>query len=181
MKFAFRIIPWVILLAPFLILASFYNSINDEVLTYRSFGQNQIQNAPKSLFTVFRVPLIEVVCAAAIETMRRKTYEFNGEAFSSYYSMWSVLLFTVALKSLFQTFEFISTSAFSKPQLANIFFYTTFAVVIGGIILAAIKGRRIFANFRYESWKLKDYEKLGLVILFLIYLTLAFSPILIYR
>jgi len=181
MKKVFRILPWVILLVPFFILALFYNLIGSEVLTYRSFSGNEIQNAPKSLFTVFRVPLIEIVCASMIEIMRRKTLELNSEIHSSYYSVWSVLLFTVALKSLFQTFEFTSTSIFPQPDYASIFFYTTLAVVIGGVILAFVKGKKIFANFQSERLRLKNWEKISLVIFFLVYLSLAFAPMLIYR
>jgi len=113
--------------------------------------------------------------------MRQKTFKFNGEILSSYYSMWSVLLFTVALKSLFQTFEFVSTSVFSQPFYASVFFYSTLAIVFGGVVLAIIKGRKFFANFQSESWKLKNWEKISLMILFLIYLSLAFAPMLIYR
>jgi hypothetical protein len=181
MKKAFRILPWVILLVPFFILALFYNLISSEVLTYRSFGGNEIQYAPKSLFTVFRVPLIEIVCASIIEIMRRKTLEFNSEIRLGYYSMWSVLLFTVALKSLFQTFEFVSTSIFSQSVYASIFFYVTLAIVIGGIILAFVKGKKILASFQSKSYGLKNWEKISLTIFFLVYLSLAFAPMLIYR
>jgi uncharacterized membrane protein len=180
MKKALWIFPWVVLLVPFVVLSLFYDSISQEILTYRSLGGDEIQYAPKSLFTVFRVPLIEAVCAATIVIMRRKTSEFNSEFRTGYYSMWSVLLFTVALKSLFQTFEFVSTSIFSQPFYASVFFYATLAIVVGGIILAFVKGKKIFANFQSESWRLKNWEKISLTIFFLIYLSLAFAPMLIY-
>ena len=181
MKRALRIISWIILFVPFVALSLFYNSIGNEVLTYRSFDASEIQYTPKSLFTVFRVPLIEVVCALVIEIMRRKISESNGEILLSYHSMWSVLLFTVALKSLFQTFEFVSTSVFSQPFYASVFFYSTLAIVFAGIILAIIKGRKFFANFQSESRKLGNWEKISLTILFLIYFSLGFAPMLIYR
>ena len=72
MKIAFLITPWIILIFPFIILAVLYNSIDEQILLMRSFVGNQTIYAPKSIFTVFRVPLIEIVCAATIEIMRAK-------------------------------------------------------------------------------------------------------------
>ncbi|HSK72941.1 MAG TPA: hypothetical protein VK892_14665 [Pyrinomonadaceae bacterium] len=176
----FRIVPWIILLIPFILLSFFYNSIGEEVLVYRSFDGNQNQFAPKSLFTVFRVPLIEIVCALMIEIMRRKAFDFETKSQSNYYLMWSILLFAVALKSLLQSLEFISSSVFQNPYWANFFFYTTFAIVIGGIILAFIEGRKLFINFNRQDWKINIWEKIGLASLFLIYVYLAFAPMFIY-
>jgi uncharacterized membrane protein len=84
--------PWIILCIPFILLAYFYDSIANGVMIARSFdGSNPIL-APKSLFTVFRVPLIEIVCAAAIEMMLLRF----SKSESNYYLMWIILLYTVA-------------------------------------------------------------------------------------
>lgn len=176
----FRVVPWIILLISFILLLFFYNSISEEVLIYRSFDGSRNQFAPKSLFTVFRVPLIEIVCALMIEIMRRKAFDSETKSQSNYYLMWSVLLYTVALKSLLQSFEFISTSVFQSSNFANFFFYATFAVVIGGIILAFIEGRKLFIKFNRQDWKLNIWEKIGLASLFLTYVYLAFAPMFIY-
>ncbi len=104
MKIAFRIIPWVILIIPFIILAFFYNSIAGEVEIMRSLNGSNPVFAPKSLFTVFRVPLIEIICAAAIEIIRPKFSDSESNFNFSSFSMWSILLYTVAFKSLFQVF-----------------------------------------------------------------------------
>jgi hypothetical protein len=171
MKPTFRTIPWLILIIPFAVLAYFYNSIPNEVLIARSFFGGETTFAPKSLFTVFRVPLIETVCAAAIEVMRRKFAETNAE----YYLMWSILLYTVAFKSLFQAFEIISSKDF-----VNLFYYLTFGVVIVGIVLALWKGRKVFLNFFQGSWALSHLEKAILVILLIAYLSLAIVPIFVF-
>jgi len=112
LKTFYRITPWLILLLTFVILAFSYNSIPDEVLITRSFDGSNPTFAPKSLFTVFRVPLIEVVCALAIEIMRRNSAASKSEKHADYYSIWSVLLYTVAFKSLFQTFEDVAPQKF---------------------------------------------------------------------
>ena len=115
MKIAFLIIPWIILITPFIVLAFFYNSIDEQIPLMRSLAGNETTFAPKSLFTVFRVPLIEIVCALAIEIMRGEIS--NSESNTAYLLMWSVLLYTAAFKSLFQVSEFISSTVFFFARL----------------------------------------------------------------
>jgi hypothetical protein len=169
MKMAFRIIPWLILLIPFAVLALFYASLPNEILITRSFFGNEALIASKSLFTVFRVPLIEIVCAAAIEVMCRKFANVNAD----YYSMWSILLYTVALKSLLQAFEIVSSN--------NLFYYLTFVVVIVGIILALFRGRKFFLNFFRDNQKFSGAETAILVIALIAYLGLAIIPTFVFK
>ncbi len=171
LKTLHQITPWTILLLSFVILAISYHAIPDEVLIYRSLDGSNPTFAPKSLFTVFRVPLIEVVCALAIELMRRRFANSNSETRASYYSIWNILLYTVAFKSLFQILEDVSTKNF-----APLFFYITIGVVITGIVLVLLKGRRFFSTLNRENWRLNYLEKLALAILLVVYLGLAFVP-----
>jgi uncharacterized membrane protein len=177
MRRVFRIIPWLILCIPFILLAYFYDSIASEVLIARSFDGSNSISAPKSIFTVFRVPLIEVVCAAAIETMLLRF----SKSESDYYSIWIILLCTIAFKSLFQELEFISSAVYSAPDYANIFFYVTIVIIVCGIILTIIKGRNVFTNFRSSDFKLNHIEKIVLTSLLVIYIGLAFVPMIIFR
>lgn len=177
MKIAFLITPWIILLVPFIILAFLYNSIDEQVLLMRSFIGNQTVYAPKSLFTVFRVPLIEIVCAAAIETMRAK---FSRSKPNAGFTLWSILLYTAAFKSLFQVFEFISLAVYYSPDYAELFFYLTLLTVIVGICLAVIKGRKIFSSSSRNDWKLSVAEKVFLSFLLTAYFILAIVPTFIF-
>ena len=177
MKIAFLIIPWIILLVPFIILAFLYNSIDEQVLLMRSFTGNQTVYAQKSLFTVFRVPLIEIVCAAAIETMRAK---FSRSKPNAGFTLWSILLYTAAFKSLFQVFEFISLAVYYSPYYAELFFYATLLTVIAGICLAVIKGRKIFSSSSRSDWKLSLAEKTFLSVLLAAYFILAIVPAFIF-
>jgi len=179
MKPAVKILPWLVLAIPFFALAYFYDSIAGEILIYRSFGGNDSVFAPKSLFTVFRVPLIEVVCALLVEVMRRKF--LRSESGLPVASMWNVLLYTVAFKSLFQTFEFIASSVYNAQTYADVFFYATTAAIAGGIFLVVIKCRDIFRNFRREDWNASASEKIILGVLLISYLFLAFAPMFIYK
>lgn len=159
----YQIIPWTIILLPFLILGVSYSSLPAEVIVYRG------TYAPKSFFTVFRVPLIEVVCGLAIEIMRRRAARVESQ--KSYSLMWTVLLYTVAFKTLLQAIEMISAK-----EKADIFFYTTLGVVIVGIVSAGIAGRKAFSVFKRGEWKLEVWEKGALAALLGGYLVLAFGP-----
>jgi hypothetical protein len=173
-KTAVKIFPWIVLAIPFVGLAYFYNSIGGEILIYRSVGGSYAVFAPKSLFTVFRVPLIEVVCAAVVETLRPR---FAGsESGFGAFSAWNILLYAIAFKSLFQFLEFISTSVYNAPDYAENFFYATFAVVIAGILLTLFKWRGIFADFKRREWKLSGAKKIALGFMLLAYLMLAIAP-----
>lgn len=172
MKTLFLKFPWLILSIPFLILAYFYNSLPGEILVVRSFFGDEAVFASKTLFTVFRVPLIEIVCGAAIEMMRRNSV--NGS--TDYHSMWSIFLYTVALKSLFQAFEIVSSG-----DSAMLFYYLTFVVVIVGIASALFKGRSYLPRLFRGNFKFNSSEKTILFVILVAYLSLAIVPIFIFN
>jgi len=168
MKIVLQIMPWFVLLLSFIVLAFFYNSIPNKVLIARSFFGDEATLAPKTLFTVFRVPLIEIICAAAIEVMRQKFANVNAD----YYSMWNILLYTVSIKSLLQACEIVSSN--------SLFYYLTLGVVIIGIILAIFKGRKFFSNFFRGDFKFSGAERAIFVIILIAYLGLAIVPIFVF-
>lgn len=165
----YRIIPWTVILLPFLILGLSYNSLPADIMVFRHLD-GTADYAPKSLFTVFRVALIEVICGLAVEIMRRRAAKIDD--FKSYYLMWTVLLYTVAAKTLLQSFEMVSTNG-----TARIFFYATAAAVTVGIITAAFTGRKSFTGINRGAWKLELWEIAGLLVLLTAYLFLAFGPL----
>jgi hypothetical protein len=175
MNFAIRIIPWIILAVPFVVLTFFYNSIGNDILIARSLFGNETVSAPKSLFTVFRVPLIEVVCAALVETIRPKMSD------SDYFSIWNVLLYTVAFKSLFQFFEFVSLSIFPSQTKADFFFYATAAIVACGIFLTFLRGWKFFFSSAQKNWNLTLSKMIFLGILLILYVVLALVPVITFK
>jgi uncharacterized membrane protein len=170
MKIFLRLAPWLILFVSFGILAVFYNSLPSEVLIARSLFGAESVSAQKSLFTVFRVPLIETVCMAMIEVMRRNAVD------SKFVSMWTILLCTAAFKSLFQSLEIVSPA-----RSATLFFYFTAGVVALGIIAACFVGREFFSKSARKTLNLNLSEKAFLVFLVLSYFGLAIVPILVYK
>ena len=168
-----RYAPWMILAVSFAVPAVFFASLPDEAVIARSFfGSSEIL-APRSLFTVFRVPLIKLVCTLAILVMLNR--KVSPTAQKSYRSMWLILLFTVSLKSLFQSLEMVSSSADAA------FFYITIGVIIVGIISAAIPGRLAFTVLNRNDWKLSSSQKAALGGLLALYLGFAVVPMLVYR
>jgi hypothetical protein len=172
MKILFRAIPWLILLISFVILAFLYDSLPGEILIARSFFDGESITAQKTLFTVFRVPLIETVCAAIVEIMRRRSAATNAR----FSLMWNILLYTVSLKSLFQSLETVSTGNFESA-----FFYLTIAVVASGIIAALFVGRDFFSKSSRDAWKLNFADIALLILLLFSYFGLAIVPVLIYK
>lgn len=164
----YRILPRAIILLPFLILGLSYSSLPADIMVFRHLD-GTADYAPKSLFTVFRVPLIEVICGLAVEVMRRRRAKVPEH--KSYYLMWTVLLYTVAAKTMFQALEMISSE-----RAARIFFYATAAAVGIGIVSTIFTGRKAFTGLKHGVWKLEHWEKLALVGLLISYLFLAFAP-----
>lgn len=166
-KLLYRIVPWVIILLPLPVLGLAYASLPADVLIYRNFDGTG-DYAAKSVFTVFRVPMIEIVCGLAIEVMRRRA---SGLSYArAYYMMWTILLWTVAVKTFLQTLEFIAPGHRSEQ-----FFYVTAGVVVLGIISAAFVGRNAFSGYKRDEWKLRTWEKAALAGLLVSYLFLAFA------
>jgi uncharacterized membrane protein len=162
----YRAIPWTIILLPFLILGLGYHSLPAEIMIFRHLD-GTADYAPKSLFTVFRVPLIEVICGLAVEIMRRRAAKVAEH--KSSYLMWTVPLYTVAVKTLLQALEMISSG-----QNARIFFYLTAAAVAIGIICTIFTARKAFTGLKHGAWKLELWEKAALSGLLISYLFLAF-------
>jgi hypothetical protein len=168
----FRAFPWLIILISFALPAFFYHDLPDKVLIARGLFGGENITAQKSLFAVFRVPLIETLCAAAAEIMRRN-FALVNEKFSR---VWSILLYTAAFKSLFQSLETVSAA-----NSASVFFYLTIAVVASGIVAALAVGRNLFSKSSRAVWKLDFSGKTILLFLLLGYLGLAIAPILYYK
>jgi uncharacterized membrane protein len=163
--------PWAILLASFLLPLYFYSALPDRMLIARGVFGGDATFAERSLFTVFRVPLIEMVCALAVVLLGRT--HVRAEWADSFRALCTILLFTVALKSLFQSLETISS-----PETAYVYFYLTVGIVGLGIVSALIASRSFIMSIGRDGFELGKLEKFGLLVLLAIYVGLAIVPIL---
>lgn len=129
--------------------------------------------ADKSLFNVFRVPLIDTVSALAFLLLSRASVKH--ELKTPFIRFCTALIFTAALKSMLQSLETIS-----RPQLATVFFYMTAAVVLVGIASAAVFGRRFLSSIRNSEFKLGKTERVGLFVLLFAYLGVVLLPLTVF-
>ena len=170
-----QIVPWILILIPFVVLAYSYDSLADPVLIARDFFGDGVIVAPKSLFTVFRVPLIEVVCAAAIEVMRRRAHAATSKTDAEYYLFWTILLYTVAAKSMLQT-----TETLLRTDSSKFLTYVTLGAVVIGVLAAVIAGRRLLSNLKNVTSKVRPLELAALATLLIMYAGLALAPVYIF-
>jgi hypothetical protein len=169
---AVRIFPWIIFAVAFVLIVVFYESLpSSVVITKGIFGGPDIV-AAKSPFTAVRVVLIDLVCAFAIEIMRRRSV--SVKLLPDHERFWLILLFTAAFKSLFQTLELVSVPG-------NASFYAVLAVVVTGVALAGLVGRKLISNFDRSDWKLTRGERLLLGVCLTGYLVIAIGPIMYFR
>ncbi len=167
-----RFAPWILLVASFVVLSVFYDSIPSEVIIARAFFEGPNTLAPKSIFTVFRVPMIDVISAAAAALLYRKFLL----AASNLAHFWLVLLYMAVVKSLLQAFEIIST-----PENARVFFYLTLFVVVAGISMAFYISRKNLSEVLKGLAKLSVAESIFLIILFFAYLGIAIVPLFVFQ
>lgn len=172
-RFAQRYGAWLIILTSFLVPALLYATIPDNVLMTRGiFGGSDLY-AERSLFTVFRVPLIDTVSALVFLIISRASVKEELKA--PFARFCTALIFTAAFKSLFQSLETVS-----GPAAATVFFYLTAAVVLAGLASAVVLGRVFLSSIRGSEFRLGKRESSGLFVLLLAYLGLAILPILYY-
>ena len=169
-----RYLPWIILLVSFCIPAVIYNSLSQDVLIARSVFGGSAVIGPKTLFTIFRVPLIEIICALGIEVMRRRAVRSDLQP--SYRIAWQILLIAVAFKSLAQSLEMAAPQEF-----ASVFYYSSLAAVAFGIAGAFLTGKNALLTFDRADWKLSTREQVTLAGLLLGYIAVAIIPIVVYR
>jgi hypothetical protein len=171
-----RSIAWTVLASSFAILAVFYQYLPSEIVIYRSLFDGSTLSAPRTPFTVFRVPSIELICGVAIEVMR--TVGRSAQPANAYDRLWSTLLVTVAFKSLFQSLETVTVGV-----LTTGFFYATVLVVAAGVVCAVAPGYRAITEWIHHREKLKGSYLLFtfLLSLLLLYLVLALVPLYLYK
>lgn len=160
--------------ASFLLLASAYEALPAELPVLRNPISGAVTMAPKSLFTAFRVPLMNLALALMATVMLSRTTDFEDvERRSSYFAFFSTLLFAIALKS---DFEALEISGLARPFELWVTAGTAGSVV-GGLALAFFRGRR--ARIPWTELRLSIRDKILLVGLFVSYLAMVTASLLI--
>jgi uncharacterized membrane protein len=169
MRFGPNYVAGTVLLASFLLPAYFYGSLPDKIAIARGFFGGPEIFADKSPFTVLRVPIIDTICALAFLLMGRAT--LKGARPAALIKACGSLIGAAAFKSLYQSLELVS-----GPGLADGFFYLTVAAVAAGIIAAGVFVMPLKPPAGLRGLRLGAPEKIGLMILLILYVAVAFVP-----
>jgi hypothetical protein len=139
-----RILPAVLLCAPFVLLAASYRALPPEIPMLRLSVSHSTLMASKSLFTVFRVPLMNLIHGLMAAVMLYRAPDFQiPERRIAYSGLFSTLLFTVALKSDFEAMEFGALAAPAPvPLYSRLLGFATVTTVLAGVVFAFVRGRR---------------------------------------
>jgi hypothetical protein len=172
-----RVVAMAILTVPFVTLGFSYASLPDQFPVLRTWDGRPVLLAEKSVITVFRIPVIGVVTAAAAELMRRHVEVGPGLLnCRPLRRLWLFLLATACVKSLFEGFELAKATGASPPQ-ASWLGGTTLAVAVG-LALAATQLPGAWPTFQLRNeWRLTRFEKCALATLALLYVLFAALPL----
>jgi hypothetical protein len=154
--------------APFLLLAYAFDALPSEIPIIRNPFAGATLVAPKSAFTVFRVPLINLTHGLMAGVLLSRSEGFKDEKRRAAYSaFFSTLLFAVALKSNLEALD-ISRLAASFGGWITV---GTVASVIGGLALAFFRGRN--AALPWPEVRFGTRDKIALAVLVGVYLALV--------
>jgi hypothetical protein len=163
--------------APFLLLAACYAALPDELSVLRILLAPTVLYAPKTLFTVFRVPLMNLTHGIIAAAMLSHTPDFrDAQRRASYSRVFSTLLFAVAFKSNFEALE-MSGLARSFGTAVPWLTYGTVVSIIGGLVIALVYARGV--PFPWPELRLRKLEKIMLAFLFAAYLGIVTGTLLV--
>jgi hypothetical protein len=153
---------------PFLLLGACYAALPVEVPVLLNPIAGAIIRAPKSLFTVFRVPLMNLTHGLMAIVMLSRTGDFaDVKRRASYSGIFMTLLFTIAVKSDLEALA-MSGLAWSSGPFNPWFTGGTVLVVVGGLGLAFVHARDV--PIPWPELRLSNIEKIMLAALFATYL-----------
>jgi hypothetical protein len=163
--------------ASFLLVVSVYHSLPAELPVLRTSFASVATAAPKSLFTAFRVPLMNLTHGLIAAVMLSHAADFDDEGRrASYFALFSTLLFASALKSDFEALE-ISGLALPLGSFGRWATAGTVMSVVGGLALAFVRGRNVPIPWR--ELQLSVREKIVLTGLFVSYLAIVAASLLV--
>jgi hypothetical protein len=162
--------------APFLLLAYRYGALPAEMPVFRNPLLHAMIFAPKSVFTVFRVPLMNLSHGLMAGVMVSRSGDFkDAERRAGYSALFSTLLFAAALKSNFEALEISRVaSSFGGWVTAG-----TVGCVVVGVLLAFVRGRR--TRLPWPELRLRTGDKIALTALFGLYLVIVTASFFIGR
>jgi hypothetical protein len=121
---------------------------------------------------VFRVPVMNLIHGVMAAIMLSQAPCFaHIERRTSYSSIFSTLLFMVALKADFEGLEFFAPSSAALRPYENWIGLGTLTCVLAGLGLAAVRGRK--APLPWLELRLTTRDKIALALLFAAYVAIV--------
>lgn len=166
---------------PFLLLAACYANLPLELPVLRNplagAWAGTALFAPKSLFTVFRVPLMNLTHGLMAVLMLLRVTDFEDtRRRTSYSGVFLTLLFAVALKSDFEALE-IGALAWPFGSVAPWLTIGTAVSIVGGLGIAFVRGQGV--SLPWPELRLSRGQKITLAGLFAAYLAMVTASLLI--
>jgi hypothetical protein len=162
--------------APFVLLALSYSAAPTELPVLRAGIGHPALWATKSLFMVFRVPVMNLIHGLMAALMLSRSSDFASiERRNSYWNIFLTLLFTIALKSDFEGVEFLAAVTPALHRYENWIGFGTLTCVVGGLALAALRGRKV--QLPWPELQLTTRDKILLSVLFGIYLAIVAASV----
>ncbi len=162
---------------PFLLVAACYAALPVEVPVLLNPMARKMMFAPKSLFTVFRVPFMNLTHGLMATVMLSRAGDFEDvKRRASYSGIFLTLLFTIALKSDLEALA-IAGLAWSFGPVMPWFTGVTLLSVVAGLGLAFVQARGVPIPWR--ELRLSKLAQIMLAALFATYLAMVGATFLV--
>jgi hypothetical protein len=164
---------------PFLLVAAWYADLPVAMPVLLNPIAGAMMFAPKSLFTVFRVPFMNLTHGLMATVMLSRAGDFEDfTRRASYSGIFLTLLFTIALKSDFEVLAICGLAWSFRPVMPWLT-GATVATVVGGLGLAFVHARG--APIPWHELRLSNLEKTMLLALFAAYLAVVGAMLIVMR
>jgi hypothetical protein len=157
----------VLFSAPFLLLGATYHGMPPEMAVLRIPFVHWMPVQPKSLFLIFRVPLMNLIHGVMAAVMLTHASDFGkGDRRIAFRNLFLTLVFAIAFKSDFEALDLSTHGTYERWLTLG-----ALASVLGGLGLAALRGRNVPLPWPELRLGLRDAALL--IVLFAAYLAIV--------
>lgn len=162
--------------APFVLVALSYHALPSQLPVLRLGIGHTILWAPKSLFMVFRVPVMNSIHGLMAAVMLHRAPVFATiQRRKSYANIFSTLLFTIAIKSDLEGLSFFAPTSPALRPYDHWIAPATLTCVLAGLGVAMIVGRKV--PLPWPELRLTVQDKIALCGLFALYLAIVVASV----
>jgi len=176
LKLALTALVCAMFCAPFVLVALSYRALPPELPILHLAIGHTILWAPKSLFMVFRVPVMNLIHGLMAAVMLHRAPAFaTVERRRSYANIFSTLLLTIAVKSDLEGLSFFVPTSPALQPYEHWIAPATLTCVLAGLGAAIIVGRKV--PLPWPELRLTVRDKIALGGLFALYLAIVVASV----